>query len=464
MSDELKYCVLWVEDKDEEDFVQGFVMNAEIYGIELVKKSNWQEAEQTLKNRFDEFSAIILDANCKMTPDKLEEGQFIPKVMQKLLPLFEDRKKVIPWYILSAGTMEKFDFVVNIAMYAHSPYEDEWGQMLYIKDVPDDDPKHWSKLLENIQQVAKDQTNNIILYRHHDVFKYLGDNKPIDKYARTELSKMLRVLYFPNEEVQGFKFEGNPLRKVMEYVFRAALKYGLLPNECIERDNQINLLESNRFMSGLNTKHSNLRYGKPGSLKDGRGGDTIFPEYLGHITRAIIEFGSIDSHTNEAFPYTIGDKDLELTEVEKELFFSYVLQVCHVVKFFGDFVAKHNDVTANKSMIKAVEPAIPRNSKDKQKKSEEKLTETAKAEVVKPAPKPISAEELIGKNGSALSGKQGLYVHSDAKCKVITALTPQLTIGKSVTIEAVEPNTGSDAAEYPFIITKLTINDNTHHH
>ena len=296
MSDELKYCVLWVEDKDEEDFVQGFVMNAEIYGIELVKKSNWQEAEQTLKNRFDEFSAIILDANCKMTPDKLEEGQFIPKVMQKLLPLFEDRKEVIPWYILSAGTMEKFDFVVNIAMYAHSPYEDEWGQMLYIKDVPDDDPKHWSKLLENIQQVAKDQTNNIILYRHHDVFKYLGDNKPIDKYARTELSKMLRVLYFPNEEVQGFKFEGNPLRKVMEYVFRAALKYGLLPNECIERDNQINLLESNRFMSGLNTKHSNLRYGKPGSLKDGRGGDTIFPEYLGHITRAIIEFGSIDSH------------------------------------------------------------------------------------------------------------------------------------------------------------------------
>lgn len=250
--------------------------------------------------------------------------------------------------------MANFSFVVDIAKEAHLPYEDEWGQMLYLKDVPDGDPNHWSKLLENILQVAKDQTNNIILYRHRDVFRHLGDNKLIAKFARAELRKMLCVLYFPNEGVNGFKFEGNPLRKVMEHIFRAALKYGLLPIECIEKDNQINLLESNRYMSGLNTRHSNLRYGTPGSKFEGRGGETIFPEYLGNITRAIIEFGSIDSHTNEAFPYTIDDKDLELTEDEKELFFSYVLQVCHVVKFFGKFVEEHPNKEVNKAMKRVV--------------------------------------------------------------------------------------------------------------
>ena len=134
---------------------------------------------------------------------------------------------------------------------------------------------------------------------------------------------MLGALYFP-EEHTNYVYEGNPLRKVMEYVFRAAYKVGLLPKECFERDDQINLLESNRYMSGMNTKHSLLRYGKAGKESDGRGGDTIFPEYLGHITKAIIEFGSIDSHTNEAYPYTIDDSDLTLTENEKELFFSYV--------------------------------------------------------------------------------------------------------------------------------------------
>lgn len=82
---------------------------------------------------------------------------------------------------------------------------------------------------------------------------------------------------------------------------------------------------------------------------------SIFPEYLGHITKAIIEFGSVDSHTNEAFPHTIDDKDLSLSENEKELFFSYVLQLCHVIKFFGKFVEQHSDVSANKSMKKVLD-------------------------------------------------------------------------------------------------------------
>ena len=108
-------------------------------------------------------------------------------------------------------------------------------------------------------------------------------------------------------------------------------------------------------MSGKNTKHSHLRYGMAGTGPEGFGGDTIFPTFLGYITKAIIEFGSIDSHTNEAFPYTIDDEDLLLTENEKDLFFSYVLQLCHVVKFFGKFVEEHSDVSANKAMKKVID-------------------------------------------------------------------------------------------------------------
>lgn len=150
----------------------------------------------------------------------------------------------------------------------------------------------------------------------------------------------------------NYVYEGNPLRKVMEYVFRAANKVGLLPKECFERDDQINLLESNRYMSGMNTKHSHIRYGNAGDDSEGKGGDTIFPQYLGNITKNLIEFGSIDSHTNEAFPYTIDDKNLALTENEKELFFSYVLQLCHVIKFFGKFVEQNPDISANKAKKK----------------------------------------------------------------------------------------------------------------
>ena len=131
----------------------------------------------------------------------------------------------------------------------------------------------------------------------------------------------------------------------MEYIFRAAYNYGLLPLECFERDNQLNLLESNRYMSGLETKHSGLRYGSEG--------DTIFPKSIGNITLQILNFSNVDSHTNEEHPYTIDDKDLVISENEKELYFSYVLQLCHVIKYFGAFIDSHPDKESNKGMKKS---------------------------------------------------------------------------------------------------------------
>ena len=43
-----------------------------------------------------------------------------------------------------------------------------------------------------------------------------------------------------------------------------------------------------------------------------------------------------------------------INENEKELFFGYVLQLCHVIKFFGHFAEAHEDKAMNLSMIKKV--------------------------------------------------------------------------------------------------------------
>ena len=349
MKNDMTYKVLWVDD--DLTIVNGTMQDADEYGIILDHYTNWQEAEVALKNGFDEYSAIILDAFCQIHPNEGTKEEFITSILPSLTGLFGEKKKYIPWYILSAGTMANFPFVVKSAAQQH--LTTEWGNMLYIKERPNDDPQNSCFLFQNIQKVAKRKSNNIVLFRHKDVFAYFGKDKLIDEQAKKSMLSMLGALYFP-EKNTNYVYEGNPLRKVMEYVFRAANKVGLLPKECFERDDQINLLESNRYMSGMNTKHSLLRYGKAGTESDGRGGDTIFPEYLGHITKAIIEFGSVDSHTNEAYPYTIDDADLTLTENEKELFFSYVLQLCHVIKFFGKFVEQHPDISINKSMKKAV--------------------------------------------------------------------------------------------------------------
>ena len=348
MPESVMYKVLWVDDMNFDEsgevtsFYDGWQLIADRYNIQLVPFSNWEDAELELQRAFDDFCAVILDANCKIHRNDIEPEEFILAALPRLTSIFGVKNKYIPWYILSEGTMGSYSNTIKGASFSHLPHEEEWGRLDYIKSASPGDERHYDVLFKNILNVAQRQSNNVVLFRHKDVFSYLGKDRLISNQARQLMLQMLRVMYFP-EDNANFTFTGNPLRKVMEYIFRAAYKVNLLPKECFERDDQINLLESNRFMSGLNTRYSNLRYGTAGDGKDGKGGDTIFPEYMGHITKAIISFGSADSHTNEDFPYTINDKDLSLTENEKELFFSYVLQLCHIIKFFGNFSDEHPD-------------------------------------------------------------------------------------------------------------------------
>ena len=403
---DIRYKVLWVDDltgPQDEIFAAGFENVADDEGIDLISFTNWEEAEVELKKNFKSYSAIILDANCKYRKfDSKTDEFFIPSVVTSLARIFGEKRQVIPWYILSAGTMSKFDDIVQIALRDHAAHQEEWGNLVYLKDAIDNSPKTAYVMLDNIVKVAKKQNANIIAFNFQNVFKYLGEGKLICKEARSIMMDMLSAFYYPADNWQ-FKYEGNPLRKVMEYIFRAAYNHGLLPLECFERDNQLNLLESNRYMSGQETKHSRLRYGN--------NGDSIFPKYIGDIALQILNFTNADSHTNEEHPYTIDDKDLEISENEKELFFSYVLQLCHVIKFFGAFVDSHNDKEANKRMKKVV----------------------------------LTADTPLGQRAMIQMGQTGPYI---LNCRLAPCF--EKYVGSYATIIEVNPNKGKDAEAYPY--------------
>ena len=108
--------------------------------------------------------------------------------------------------------MNYFSHTVQSAEYQHQT--EEWGQMLYIKDAPDDDPQNSRFLYENICRVGKAQANNAVLFRHREVFSYLGTDKLIDERARKIMLKMLSALYLPEENIK-YEYAGNPLRKVV---------------------------------------------------------------------------------------------------------------------------------------------------------------------------------------------------------------------------------------------------------
>ena len=86
MLNEIPYKVLWVDD--DLSIIEGYQIKAEEYNIDLCPVNNWEDAEKLLKENFEEYSAIILDAECKMNAHDPEECSFIHKVLPSLIGLF----------------------------------------------------------------------------------------------------------------------------------------------------------------------------------------------------------------------------------------------------------------------------------------------------------------------------------------------------------------------------------------
>lgn len=428
MMTEVTYKVLWVDD--DETIVASTLQDAEDYNLELVHFTNWQDAEVALRKHFQEYSAVILDANCKIHRDSIEEEEFITAILPSLLSIFSEKRQLLPWYLLSAGTMSNFESIVKGARYQHSSHESEWGNMLYLKDAVDGSDNSSARLFENIQRVAKDMATNIVLYRHRDVFAYLGENHIIDYQARVLMRRMLSALYYPEKNIK-YEYAGNPIRKVVEYVFRAARKYGLLAEECFDKKDHIVLLDASRYMAGLNINYyegrevkGQIRWGNPGSAKDGAGGDSIFPSDIAMIVKNALNYSSADSHTEEETPYFIEEEN-------KELFFSYVLQICHLIKWFGKYVEEHPDIEKNKEMKRVI------TANNNNAKSNEVGTVR------------LAKEDIIGKT-YLVQSKNGIAVCGASK------LSDDLQNRTgTVTIKGVVNNNGSDKEEFPYIVTRI---------
>ncbi len=359
MTTDIIYKVLWVDDmnlnenNEPTDFYVGWQLKSGLYNIELVPFDNWEEAEYSLRKDFDEYSAIILDANCKIRKNDTEQEEFITAVLPSLTNIFGEKRRVLPWYLLSAGTMTNFGKIVNGARYQHSKHEEDWGTMLYLKDVKEGENAP-EKLFENIARVAKDLAMNVVLYRHHDTFCYLGQDKFIDARARRLMLRMLSALYYPEDNIK-YEYAGNPLRKVLEYLFRSAKGHGLLPPECFEGD-KVAVQLASLFMAGYNVRYEEdgikklVRWGNlssdPKESKKGKG-DAIFCSEIATIVNNIREFTNEDSHTSE-------DESWYIEEERKDIFFGYALQMCHVIKWYGKYVTENHNVEENRKNINRV--------------------------------------------------------------------------------------------------------------
>lgn len=439
MREEIFYKVLWVED--DLSIIQGYQITAEAKDIELDVATNWEEAEEKLRINFNEYSAIILDAQCKIKKaDTVASKLFLGHVSVRISRIFGEKHKFIPWYVLSAGTMDDFSIVLElINTEERQNFDSLWGSMKYIKAKDEEiDGKKVAQeeiLFDNIRRVASSTGINTVLFRHSDVFKYLGEGCVFGYIkARTYMLKMLSALYYPEENL-NFVYEGNPLRKVIEYLFRGANKFGLLPDDFFDTNGHIVLLDASRFMAGLETNvydgraiKNKVRFGEPD--------DCIFNQEIAMFVKNILNYSSSDSHTNEDDPYII-------EEDKKDIFFGYVLQLCHVIKWLGEHINSNPDIEVNKAKIKII--PLPTNNTT--------ITGTGKQETVKVVEIP-SIDSLIGTKCNIMYNRNGKLA-CGPYCKLESKHSSML--GKKAILKNIVQNEGKDSAELPYIATEIEI-------
>ena len=193
--------------------------------------------------------------------------------------------------------------------------------------------------------VGDKKSSNIILFRYRAAFQYLGDGSHFAPEARSIMLKVLSAMYYPEENI-GFIYAGNPIRKVIEYMFRGANKWGLLPNDFFDDLGNINIWDSMQYLFGQNPNNIPIRFGSAGIKKDYSDYDSVLPVSCLNLFKGILNFLNVDSHTKPSSdnePYTI-------SVPAKDLFFGYALQILYLISYLGNYIDAHQDVKANLSM------------------------------------------------------------------------------------------------------------------
>lgn len=429
------YKVLWVDDQAE--IVDGYKFQAGLRNINLIHFSDWASAKATLNSEFDELTAIILDAHCKLDSQSPAFEYFLGQAVSDLQVAFGKKQKLIPWYVLSNGTMNNFDSVIGmINSSARQQLEPEWGKVLYIKDQITKDKEN-NELFNNIRKVGDTREYNLILARHSDCFHYVGTEKLIGGDARKILLKALAAHYYPEQNL-GYEFAGNPLRKVVEYMFRGALSYGLITDKLLD-DGKIRIWDTMQYLCGMDT-NVGIRYGEKGTNKDYSDYESVLPTSCYNLFKGLLNFVNVDSHTTDEDD----ENPFKINADTQSLFFGYLFQLVYLITYFGKFIESHQDIEANKAMAKTC-------PKKERKENKEKIEQFEKHdEPVVPVEKP-STDTVISKEYIALN--QGSYQQLGS-CKVSPEL--KLSLGKKYIIDEVIYNEDSDASKHPFIVTKVT--------
>lgn len=319
------YKVLWIDDEFEK--MDLFTKAANLNDINLDGYKSFEEGFANFEKKLFEYDAIILDAMFFKTSTQVSGSEDLKGLSAAKDKINEFKKqRPIPYFILSGQTkLENND-----------TFSDTYGNHYRKQNLNDVE-----KLFNDIKKAADNEPFTKIRHKYESVFTACN-NKYISEDAAMCLIDILYSIEYPSEKFDDEKYF-NGLRKVIEYVFRAANKIGILHDACLP-DGIVNLTWSSMFLAGkeIELKPSSKRISSSVGY---------FPLILANNIKMALDITSAASHTEseEKENAKVNFSDYKKNIQSNYLLYSLAFQVMDLILWFKQVSVDNPDVIKNKS-------------------------------------------------------------------------------------------------------------------
>lgn len=319
-----KYEVIWIDDEWEK--MDAFKEECEVIHQIYLHPFRTQKAGM---DEFDKnpkiWDAIILDA--KMFDESENE---VPKLdgLRKAVQHINEKSllRKVPYFI-STGQPDLMD---------NETFEQAFGTF-YIKERDD------KKLIEDLKTIASKSTRFQVKTYYLDALDQIVF---LDTWCCEKILDILEAMHFPEKTIDPLLYY-NPLRKALEYVFRAANKVGVIPDDFFS-GGMVNLNQCFMFLIGREARVLGYRYGDSG--------EGIVPRHIHDMMSLIINLGNYGSHSIEqSHPTELSEYEVQKYDKQinaqgvnsKLLIFSIALQFCEIVKWMNHYITEHPNKEEN---------------------------------------------------------------------------------------------------------------------
>ena len=329
------YNVIWIDD-EWDTRGKSFIQLCEVkHQIHITPFKTRKEGIELLLQDERPWDAVILDAKAFNESEENEAATLkgLIDAINKIESL--KMKKVIPHFVLTRQPdllgNETFKELIGTFYKKDKKKENE-----NIKDRDD--------LISDLKAKVAESPRLQIKLKYEEAINRIS---MLDSWSGEKLLDIFEAIHNPEKQIDPLLYY-NPLRKILEFLFRAANKVSLIPDELIGNErNDVNLNQCVQYMSGKPADWLGIKYGGPR--------DSIVPNHIKDMMFLVLNLGNINSHST-----SLNQEELKRLGryIERNvcnstyLIYSLAMQISEIVLFLTKYIANYNDKYENIKMCK----------------------------------------------------------------------------------------------------------------